>query len=250
MIYRKHGATARWENGTLVRVTECGVAFEEDGVYTCRPEGTTNLAIDPSRVLATVREIEAIDANVERLIVSEGIAEHTFEGRTWREQSERVHLSLVRNHTRALLDLGSFDLHDVRVVADAMTRLTGEREAPPRLRFAPNVTAALLPSLIGVAPPNVVLDYTVDWFRPSYRVRPVKAPVNLTLRCDVTTIERDRPVAVAILEPVHGLVLRVLIDDGKDAWPATVRVARIDAVGTGAIWYPYGAGSFGAEMML
>jgi hypothetical protein len=55
---------------------------------------------------------------------------------------------------------------------------------------------------------------------------------------------------VAILEPVQGLVLRVLVDDGTDAWPATVRVTRIDAVGTEAIWYPYGGGSFGAEMML
>ena len=250
MIYRKHGATARWENGTLVRVTECGIAIEEDGVFTCRPEGTTALSIDPARVIKTVREIEAIGANVERLIVSEGIAEHDLDGQKWREQSERIHLSLVRGQIRALLDLGSFDLHDVRVVADALSRLKEEREAPSRLRFAPNVTAALLPSLIGVAPPNVVLDYTVDWYRPSYRVRPVKAPVNLKLRCDVTTIERDRPVAVAVLEPVHGLVLRVLIDDGKEAWPATVRVARIDAVATEVIWYPYGAGSFGAEMML
>jgi hypothetical protein len=250
MIYRKHGATARWENGTLVRVTECGVAFEEDGIFTCRPEGTTSLSVDPERVLANVREIETMDANVERLIVSEGIAEHEFDGRNWREQAERIHLSLVRDKTRALLDLGSFDLHDVRVVADAMTRLTAEREAPARLRFAPNVTAALLPSLIGVAPPNVVLDYRLDWFRPSYRVRPVKAPVDLRLRCDVTTIERDRPVAVAVLEPVQGLVLRVLIDDGKEAWPATVRVARIDAVAAEVTWYPYGAGSFGAEMML
>lgn len=250
MIYRKQGAVARWENGTLVRVSESGVAFDDGETFTCRPEGTTPLSVDPSRVLETVREIASLGATVERLIVSEGIADHDLDGRTWREHSERIHLALVRDTTRALVDLGSFDLRDVRVVADALTRLGEERDAPPRLRFAPNVTAALLPSLIGIAPPNVTLDYTTGWFHPSYRVRPVKMPLDLRLRCDVTEIERGRPVAVAILEPVQGLMLRVLVDDGAAAWPATVRVTRIDAVAAEAVWYPYGGGSFGAEMML
>lgn len=249
MIYRKQGASVRWENGTLVRVTESGVAIEEGETFTCRPEGTTSLTIDPRRVLETAREIETI-APCERLIVTEGIAEHDLDGRTWSEHTQRIHAALTKHKLRALLDLGSFDLHDLRAVADAFTRLRDEREPPPRLRFAPNVTAALLPSLIDVAPPNVQLDYTVDWFRPSYRVRPVKVPMNLRLRCDVTEVERGRPVAVAILEPVRGLVLRVLVDDGVDAWPATVRVTRIDAVASETIWYPYAGGSFGAEMML
>jgi hypothetical protein len=75
-------------------------------------------------------------------------------------------------------------------------------------------------------------------------------PLNLRLRCDVTEIERDRPVAVALLAPPDGLTLRVLVDDGARAWPATVRVTRIDAVAEEVTWYPYGGGSFGAEMML
>ena len=249
MIYRKQGASVRWENGTLVRVNESGVAIEEGESFTCRPEGTSSLTIDPQRVHETARAIENI-AICERLIVTEGIAEHDLDGRTWREETQRIHAALTNNKLRALLDLGAFDLHDIRVVADALSRLREERDPPPRLRFAPNVTAAVLPSLIDIAPPNVRLDYTVDWFRPSYRVRPVKVPMNLRLRCDVTEIERGRPVAVAILEPVRGLVLRVLVDDGTDAWPATVRVTRIDAVATETIWYPYGGGSFGAEMML
>jgi hypothetical protein len=182
--------------------------------------------------------------------ITDGIAEHEWEGRTWRDETQRVHLSLVRDQTRALIDLGSFDLHDVRVIASALERMVDEREAPPRLRLAPNVTAALLPSLIGVEPPNVELDYTLDWFRPSYRVRPVKIPMNLSIRCDVTEIDATRPVAVAILEPVRDLTLRVLVEDGEAAYPATVRVTRIDAVARELIWYPYGGGSFGAEMML
>jgi hypothetical protein len=74
-------------------------------------------------------------------------------------------------------------------------------------------------------------------------------PLQLRLECDVTEIERDRPIAVALLAPVTS-VLRVLIDDGERAYPSTVRVARIDAVSNERIWYPYGGGSFGAEMML
>lgn len=249
MIYRKEGATARWENGTLVRVTESGVAIEEGETFTCRPEGTTALNIDPQPVLDVAREIQSL-ANCERLIVSEGVALHQLGDEIWREHTQRIHAALVNGKTRALIDLASFDLHDVRVVADALGRLTEERDPPPRLRLAPNVTAALLPSLIDVAPPNVRLEYDLDWYRPSYRVRPVRIPMNLRLSCNVTAIERTRPLAVAILEPVRGLTLRVLIDDGSEAWPATVRVTRIDAVADQAIWYPYGGGSFGAELML
>ena len=249
MIYRKQGAVARWENGTLVRVRESGVAIEEGELFTCRPEGTTTLDVVPSRVLETARIISDL-RGVERLIVTEGIALHEEDGRTWTERTERVHLSLVRGTTRALIDLASFDLHDILRTADAMNRLQDERDAPPRLRFAANVTAALLPSLIGVAPPNVELTWTIESYRPSYRIRPVQMPMNFLLRCAVTDIERDRPVAVAILAPPEGLVMRVLVDDGEAAFPATVRITRIDAVGEETIWYPYGGGSFGAEMML
>ena len=250
MIYRKRGAVARWENGTLVRVTESGVAIEEDGKFECRPEGTTTLSMDASRVIETARTIQSLGATIERLIVSEGIAEHDLDGRTWTEETQRIHLSFVRGFTRVLIDLGSFDLTNIRTVAEAMSRMTEERDAPYRIRFAPNVTAALLPALIGLEPPNVRLHYTIEPFRPSYRIRPVEVPVNLRLECDVTEIDEELPRAVAILEPVRGLVLRVLVDDGQVSYPATVRVTRIDAVAPGQIWYPYGGGSFGAEMML
>ena len=250
MIYRKQGAIARWENGTLVRVTESGVAIEEGELFTCRPEGRTSLTVDPARVIETVRAIHDITGSIERLVVTEGVAEHDLDGRTWRDETQRVHLALVRGETRALIDVGSFDLHDVRVAAGAIERMVDEREAPPRLRLARNVTAALLPSLIGIEPPNVELTYTLDWFRPSYRIRPVKIPMNLSLRCDVNEIDATRPIAVALLEPVHGLTLRVLVDEGDVAYPATVRVTRIDAVARDLVWYPYGGGSFGAEMML
>lgn len=272
MIYRKCGSSARWENGNVVRVVECGVAVEDDDRFTCEPAaGEALAAIDPEPVIdaaARIREAAA-DVAVERLIVTEGIAEHECGGRRWRETSRRMHLSLVRGAMRALIDTASFDVSDVARIAGALARCeAAERPAPPLLRCAPNVTAALLPSLVGVAPPNVRLLQTAggtdgngneivetegewpNWYRPSYRVRPVRAPHNLRLECSVTQIDRDRPLAVALLAPPAGLVLRVLIDDGERVYPATARVTRIDAVAAERVWYPYGAGSFGAEMML
>src|SRR5687768_17933259 len=104
MIYRKQGAVARWENGTLVRVTESGVAIDEGETFRCRPEGRASLSVDPTRVIETAREIHDITRRIERLIVTDGVAEHELDGRRWREESQRIHLSLVRGETRALVD--------------------------------------------------------------------------------------------------------------------------------------------------
>jgi hypothetical protein len=276
MIYRKRGSVVRWENGTLVRVAESGVAIETDERFECHPEPAGALpAVDESHVLETVRVIQSVarDVDIERLIVIEGAAEHEYENARWSGQTQRVHLSLSRARTRALLDLGSFEISDVIRVASVLARASDvERDAPPRLRCAPNVTAALLPPLAGIAPPNVrlvqtgggidgcgepIVEASDPWpntYRPSYRVRPVRMPLQLRLECDVAAIDADRPIAVALLAPVSmmngELVVRVLVDGGETAFPSTVRVTRIDAVSSERTWYPYGGGSFGAEMML
>jgi hypothetical protein len=271
MIYRKRGSVVRWENGTLVRVAERGIAIEKEDRFECRPEDRGDVPeLDESRVLEAVRAVrDAVGGvTIERLIVSDGVAEHEYGDAQWRDETQRIHLSLVHRHMRALLDLGTFDVEDVARVASVLGRAEDmERAAPPRLRLAPNVTAALLPSLVGLVPPNVrlvqsavgvdgygrpVVEATGPWpnaYRPSYRVRPLRMPLQLRLECDVAQIERDRPIAVALLAPVTN-VLRVLVDDGERAYPSTVRMARIDAVSDARRWYPYGGGSFGAEMML
>lgn len=283
MIYRKRGSVARWENGTLVRVTECGIATERGELFECHPESSANFPhVEELRVVEAARAVQAAvgDVAIERLIVIEGVAEHESiddNNLRWQEQTQRIHLSLTRARIRVLLDLGSFEMNDVARIATVLARTDGvERDAPPRLRLAPNVTAALLPALVGMAPPNVRLVQTAggldgygnpivetrvdgnmpwpNWYRPSYRVRPLRMPLQLRLECDVTEIDRDRPVAVALLAPVSvttdGILLRVLVDDGERAFPSTVRVARIDAVSDERTWYPYDGGSFGAEMML
>lgn len=258
MIYRKRGSVVRWENGTLIRVSESGVAIEEGDYFECFPDGRTmDLAVP---------DIHPPDVQCERLIISHGVAEHECDGRTWSETTQRVHASLTNSRVRALID--STTLEELPHIGEALARIEPERDAPPRIRLAPNVTAALLPALIGLAPPNVRLIQTAigvdgyghpvietdrDWpnfYRPSYRVRPVRMPLHLRLECDVTTIDEDRPRAIALLAPVDSLVLRVLIEDRQRVYPATVRVTRIDAVSDVRTWYPYGGGSFGAELML
>jgi hypothetical protein len=268
--YRKRGRVVRSESGTLVRVFESGLAIEDGELFRCAPDESRPRLAEPSNefVLETVQTIRSLvpaPLSIERLIVSEGVAEHECDGRSWREETRRIHLSMVKGRIRALVD----SVDDVARVADALARCEDhERDPPPRLRLMPNVAAALIPSLVTLAPPNVDLAQVAggvdgkgfpivearelwpNWYRPSYRVRPVRMPLNVRVRCEVTEIERDRPAAVALLAPVGGLVMRVLVDEGARAYPATVRVTRIDAVARETVWYPYGGGSFGAEMML
>lgn len=287
MIYRKQGFVERWENGTHIEVRESGLAIEREELFECRPEPSWGrppagrAAVSLPAVVAKIQSMIPNDVTVERLILSRGVAHHESGEAQWEEETERVHASLVREDVRVLVDLGAFPAGhheeqacEIEVIARALSRLdVRERQQPARLRLAPNVTAALIPSLIDLAPPNVRLVQTAggidgrgnaiveavrewpNWYRPSYRTRPVRMPLNVRMECDVTEIESGRPRAVALLasarEPVsRELVVRVLIDDGEKAWPATVRVVRIDAVAEERVWYPYGGGSFGAEMML
>jgi len=269
MIYRKRGCVARWEHGRVVVIGEAGEAIEERGVFEVRPvPGELEAKLDDvGDVAKRLRSLK-----VERLVVSHGVAEHECNGVRWREETKRVHVALVHQHLRALIDRADFDVEPIERIAAVLKRAGAERDAPARIRLAPSVTAALLPHLAGVAPPNVRLRQTgggrdgngeeiqdvagPPWpnvFRPSYRIRPVRAPLNLRLECDIDimdVIERDMPEAVALLAPVAGLMLRVLIADGRRVYPATIRVTRIDAAGHDRTWYPYGAGAFGSEIML
>lgn len=266
MIYRKHGTVARWENGTLIRVTESGIAIEEGEYFECRPESSSRRVVEPTRVLETVRALREVRA--ERLIITDGIAEHECEGRTWREETDRIHASLVHNKLRALVDSTTRGLDDLFTIADALQRAEENERTIERVKLEPNVTAALLPHLAGHTPPNVRLVQTgggVDGYgnpiveaernwpnawRPSYRVRPVRMPLDLRLECASTRIDEDAPRAIALLAPVTGLTIRVLVVDGDRVHPATVTVDHIDAVSDERIWYPYGGGSFGAALML
>ncbi|MGZ8792606.1 MAG: hypothetical protein ACXW4P_30795, partial [Thermoanaerobaculia bacterium] len=209
------------------------------------------------------------DLTFERLIITHGVADHECEGRTWREETDRVHASLTHGRLRALVDSTTRRLDDIFAIANALERAEQkERNAPRDLRLEPNVTAAVLPHLVGRTPANVRLVQTAggidgygndiveaerDWpnvYRPSYRARPVRMPLNLRLECANTDVNEAAPRAIALLAPVTGLTIRVLIVDGERVYPAVVTIEHIRSVGTSRVWYPYGGGSFGAALML
>lgn len=251
----------------MVTVSENGLAIDDGDRFECRPEPAASREIDPSTVLAAVASIKEYvqSLTIERLIVTHGIAEHECEGRSWREEAERFHLSIVCGPLRAIIDAATGRLDDIDPIAAALSRAeTAESAAPDHLRLAPIVTAALLPSLAGATRlvqtaggldghgmPIVEArgEPWPNWYRPSYRTRPQRMPLNVRIEADSGEIDSDLPLAIALLEPPRGREARVLIVDGARVYPSTVRVAGITAVGSERIWYPHGGGSFGAEMM-
>ena len=298
IVYRKHGTVARWENGTLIRVTEAGIAIEDGDYFECRPLecGGNASAFESGGVAAALQNLR--DLTFERLIITHGVADHECEGKTWREETDRIHASLVHDKLRALVDstLGApaagrpvhrplagageppanqpagsrrSTLDALFLIANALQRAEHTERAIEHVILAPNVTAALLPQLATRHPqPNIriiqtatgvdaygndIIETDRDWpnaYRPSYRVRPIRMPLNLRIECESTQIDEDLPRAIALLAPVTSLTIRVLVEDADRVYPATVAVADIRAVSNERIWYPYGGGSFGAALML
>jgi hypothetical protein len=264
-VYRKVGRTLRFENDRLISVHESGEAVEEGEVFSCRPFPSPGRPDSSLTLGMTVRDLRAAvphPLSIERLVVSVGEAEHEFGKRQWSETSRRVHVAVTYRRLRALIDRGDFGLQEVTDVAAALLRVSDERSLHA-LRLAPAVSAAVLQNLIGIAPPNVVLLQTAggfdgkgqpieetsrNWWRPSYRVRPQLRPLNIRATCTVTEMDQSLPLAIALLEPPQALTIRVLCVDGDSVYPATFRITRIESIGEKLTWYPYGAGSFGAEM--
>jgi hypothetical protein len=269
-IYRKRGSVVRYENGVLVHVTESGEATEDGARFHCGPSGGSAALPqrDPAHVRAVVSAIHASlpAASIERIVVIDGNAEHEFGGRTWSDATQRIHLSMVSASLRVVIDEGSFDTSDFGAISAALRRAGAPRSAPKRLRLAPRVTAALLPSLLGATPPNCAIEQRpggVDgkgrdiaatsgpdwpnWYRPSYRVRPRRLPIDIALRCNAVDFDPDLPRAIALLGPPDGMTLHVLCDDGGESFATRIEVARIDGVGAPLTWHPVAAGVWAGE---
>jgi hypothetical protein len=275
-VYRKRGRVVRYENGVFLSISETGEAFEKDGVFQAWPAREVPAQTRVSVPHSTVADLKAFVAQtllsvrsgrIERFIASAGIATHETNGVTWTEESHRVHISLVNPPLRALIDLATFDIEIVTAIADALARAGSERETPKHIRLAPNVSAALLPSLVGelameqtgggfdgrgqpIETRAVTHDAPPNWYRPGYAVRPIRAWLNIRA-LPFGRVDPDAPIAIALLEPVHGTTLLVLCVDGTEVFPISVDASHIAAVSRDTpVWYPYAAGSFGAEMML
>ena len=276
MIYRKRGSVLRWENGARIRVDERGMAHETEDTFFCEPDPASAPLppFTPSDLDATAALVRFVAAqvSVERLLLVEGVAAHEYDDVQWEERTTRMHVALTHASLRVLLDLASFDVEAVERTADALLRVDlAETRVPDRIRTAPAVTAALLPILAGSAWPGARVVQTAggrdgrgrpvieaerdwpNWYRPSYRVRPVRVPMNLRIEPQGGAIDATLPSAVALLGPPAGrapeLLLHVLLDDGTRTWPARVPLRKLLAATPPDGWYPYGAGSFGAEMV-
>ena len=267
-VYRKWGRSVRREGEQLVLVDEAGEAIESDALFRTRALGDALdlRAPDSNAVEGAASEIESIVERpliIERLFVSEGAVAHQFGDVRWRENTRRVHLSIARPPLRAIFDFAEFRFDALRRALPALIRAGKERKPPKKIRVAEHLGAALL-SLTAIAklqstaphdgkgepireqlaehePPN--------WFRPSYRVRPRKAWFHLRV-APFGAIDDDAPEAVALLAPVSRREIRVLCVDGRAAYPTTVPLRPIVAARAAATWYPFGAGAFGAELML
>jgi hypothetical protein len=262
-VYRKWGQVIRYENGMTVRVEEAGEAIERDGVFRTMPISQTGVSVPHiaafvAQTLLSVPNLDVFVAQtllsvrpctVERLIVSTGIARHETNVVTWTEESQRLHMSLIKPPLRVLVDLASFDLALIERIATTLARAGHERKAPRPVRLAPNVAAALLPSLTGelameqsgggvdgrghtIETRAVTSDPPPNWYRPGYAVRPVRAWLNIRA-LPFGRIDQRAPLAVALLAPVEGTTLRVLCIDGEDVFPATAWSPATARLGAG-----------------
>lgn len=203
MIYRKWGRVVRWENGTLVRVEEAGEAREENGVFFAQPIAKREALpeVDAAWVIDTARAV----GEAERVIVTHGVALHEYAGVRWHDETRRVHVALTRKPWRVLVD----DV-DVAPVAAALARCEGEKDfehllVPAHIDIEVNCEKEQMPGgLDGYGraierrrvegePPN--------FYRPSYRVRPIRRWMNV------------RAMPFGTMQPAPRVI--ALVDGGK-----------------------------------
>jgi len=265
-VYRKWGRSVRREGDRLVRVDEAGEAIDDRGVFRTQPiEETISLEEpDANAVQSAARQIESIvkPLALERLFVSQVNLAHECDGVRWREKHRRVHLAIARPPIRALVDLAGFELSVVQRIVGALAKSGGERDAPKRMRIAEHVGAALLPyfSITKVQMPAAydgkgraigerqVRGEPPNWFRPSYRLRPRRAWMNVRA-VEFGEIDETLPLVIALLAPA-GRRSRVLCIDGDRVFPTIITPARALAARPTNVWFPYAAGTFGAELMI
>jgi len=226
-VYRKFGRVARSEKGTRIDVTEAGEAIESGDTFIATPLRERMELPEP--------DLPEFKIAAERLVITHGIAVHQFNDIEWREETRRLHVSLTHDKIRALIDLDDFDFDLVKQIADRLQHAGNEREAPQRIRIASHVAKTLLHDLPNVwqrgggrdGKGQLIVEVpeprASNWYRPSYRVRPIRKAMNLFARCERTEIDRDLPRAIAITN--GGL----LIDDGRDVYPSPIHIVSIDA---------------------
>jgi hypothetical protein len=170
--YTKFGRVVRLEQDlrrtAVITGDESGQSVLEGERFEARPiEERADLPeLPPESVEAVAARIAAMlepPLQIERLLITNGVARHRFEcgseRNEWQDAAVRIHLAIVhpQRRLRVLLDLGgsSFDELDLQEVRDTMSALL----LPPAygasigaLRLAPNVAAALWAAMATLAP--------------------------------------------------------------------------------------------------
>ncbi|MEO6259386.1 MAG: hypothetical protein ABIP63_03515 [Thermoanaerobaculia bacterium] len=272
-VYRKWGRVARWEHGVLVRAAEAGESRETAGEFRVEP-----MQIRDAPETLPEPDVEAVERAakkiltaveqplaIERLIVTEGVSLHQFGQVQWQERVRRVHLSIARRPFRMLIDAAGFELDGSLLAAFAGMTLEPGRPST-RIILEPRVSAAFLSAGPGqlaleqargqldgrgqqILDSPVSSDLPPNWYRPSYRVRPVRSWFNLRA-VPHGTIDPSIPRAVALLSfPMEGRIHALCVEE-EVASPRWISAGRITAAGPPAEWYPYGAGCWGADMLL
>jgi len=154
MTYRKWGRTVRYENGTMVRVEEAGEAFEEGEEFRAQPLRDPHPPF--GHLLPLTREkddmvpLPLAGLQVERVVMTEGVALHQYGDIAWSEHARRMHLSVVRAPYRMLIDQADFDL-DAALLA-LFAQIEGRREPPPRKRSTLPMSASRTSPALAAAP--------------------------------------------------------------------------------------------------
>jgi len=211
VIYRKWGRVVRWENGTLVRVEEAGEAREENEVFYAQPIGPRVMPslgeVSPAEVIAVAEGVLRCaqdDTEVERVIVTHGVAIHEYGDVRWEDETRRVHVALTRKPWRVLVD--DFD---VASVAHALARCEGERDFAHVLDV-PCAKEQMPGGLDGYGRPiehHRVEGEPPNFYRPSYRVRPVRQWMNV--RAIPSGSMQAAPKVLALVDGG-----KALVDDG------------------------------------
>jgi hypothetical protein len=210
----------RWENGTLVRVEEAGEAREENGVFYAQPiaERVALPEVDAAWVVETARAI----GQAERVVIVAGFAIHEYGDVRWQEETRRVHVALMRKPWRVLVD--DFD---VATVANALARCEGERDfehiiVPPHIQVGAHGVRPLeqLPGgRDGYGRPiehHRVEGEPPNFYRPSYRVRPVRRWMNV--RAIPSGTMQAAPKVLALVDGG-----KALVDDGGRIFVTALR---------------------------
>ena len=214
-VYRKFGRVARYENGTRIDVTEAGEAIETEETFIATPLRECGPDIPVWPQIPEWPDRNVWPTQIERVILTHGIALHQFNDIEWREETRRLHVSLTHEKLRVLIDLDDFDFDLVRRIADRVQLATSEREPPKDVRFAPHVARSLWPTASGRdGKGQLIGEQSTYWYRPSYRVRPIRKTLNHV----VTLVDETLPQAIAIVDGD-----RLLIDDGQNVYPARAR---------------------------